>query len=151
MSSCWTRRLNISGSVCVCQGNRTTHHVRNALGFSSVAQPFDSLFNKVFDEHPTVATRKNESFVQRLLRITVCPLSTPLLKSTSTARWVTSAHGRALSIIAEGQHPATPCGHLCLRTHVSRCSQTHVHTISSGLRAIDTHEQSRLTSNSLSN
>ena len=95
--------------------------------------------------------RKNESFVQRLLRITVCLLSTPLLKSTSTTRLVTSAHGRALTIVAEGQHPATPCGHLCLRTQVSRCSQTNVHTISSGLRAIDTYEQSRLTSNSLSN
>ena len=91
------------------------------------------------------------SFVQRLLRITVCLLSTPLLKSTSTARRVTSAHGRTLTIIAEGQHPSTPCGHRCLRTHVSRCSQTHVHTISSGLRAIDTYEQTRLTSNSLSN
>ena len=114
------------------------------IGFSSMAQPFDSLIQPQ-------QLRKNESFVQRLLRITVCPLSTPLLISTSTARLVTSAHGRALTIIAEGQHPATPCGHLCLRTQVSRCSQTHVHTISSGLGAIDTYEQSRLTSNSLSN
>ena len=67
--------------------------------------------------------RKNKSFVQRPFRITVRLLSTHLLKSTSTARWVTSAHGRALTIIAEGQHPATPCGHLCFGTHVSRCSQ----------------------------
>ena len=61
--------------------------------------------------------------MQRLSESQCRLLSTHLLKSTSTARWVTSAHGRALTIIAEGQHPATPCGHLCLRKHLSRCSQ----------------------------
>ena len=35
-------------------------------------------------------------------------LSTTLLKSTSTARWVMRAHGRTLTIIAESQHPSTP-------------------------------------------
>ena len=151
MSSCWTRGLNISGSVCVCQGNRTTHPVRNALGLAPLHNRSIHCLAKFSTSIQPYQLRKNKSFVQRLLRFTVGELSTPLLKSASTARWVTSAHGRALTIIAEGQHPATPCDHLCLRTHVSRCSQTHVHKISSGLRAIDTHEQSRLTSNSLSN
>ena len=120
-------------------------------GISSVAQPFDSLFSQVFDEHPTVATPKERKFCAATSQNHSVSSLGSLLKSTSTARWVTSAHGRALTIIAESQHPATPCGHRCLRTHVSRRSQTHVHTISSGLRAIDTHEQSRLTSDSLSN
>ena len=40
-------------------------------------------------------------------------LSTPLLKSTSTARWVTRAHGRALTIIAE--RPTS------LNTNVGKC------------------------------
>ena len=37
-------------------------HVQYALGSSSIAQPFDSLCSKVFDEHPTVATPKEQKF-----------------------------------------------------------------------------------------
>ena len=46
----------------MCEGNRTTYHVQYALGFSSIAQPFDSLCSKVFDEHPTVAPPKEQKF-----------------------------------------------------------------------------------------
>ena len=117
MSSCSAERFKIFGSVRVCQGNRTTQHVRYALGPSSIAQPFDSLCSKVFDEHPTAATPKEQKLCAATSQNhSVSTLDTP-------ARWVTSAHGQALTIIAEGQHPATPCGHLCFGTHVSRCSQ----------------------------
>ena len=81
-------------SVCVCEGNRTTHHVQYAQGeISTRVQP---------------QQLKKKSLVEGLLRFTVGVLSTPLLKSTSTARWVMRAHGRTLTIIAESQHPSTP-------------------------------------------
>ena len=35
---------------------------RKRAGISSVAQPFDSLFSKVFNEHPTVATPTERKF-----------------------------------------------------------------------------------------
>ena len=75
------------------QNLRISHDASRSIrtGFSSMAKPFDSLCSKVFDAHPIVATRKAQK---------LCLLSTPLLKSTPRARWVTSAHCRALTIIA---------------------------------------------------
>ena len=101
------------GRVCVYQWNRTTHHVRYALDLSSIAQPFDSLCSKVFDKHPTAATPKEQKFCAAASQIhSVSTLDTAAqIDFNSTV--VTSAHGRALTINVEGQHPATPCGHLC--------------------------------------
>ena len=56
------KRIQTSRGVCVCQRNRTTHHVKYALGSSSIAQTFDSLCSKVFDKHPTVAPPKEQKF-----------------------------------------------------------------------------------------
>ena len=61
---------------------------------------------------PQQLANKNK-FCGGRLRFAVGVLSTHLLKSTSTARWVARAHGRTLTINAEGQHPSN--------TNVGKC------------------------------
>ena len=122
----------------MCQRNRTTHHVKYALGLSPLHNRSIHCVAKFSTCIQQQQLRKNRSFVDRLLRFTVGVLSTPLLKSNSRARWVTSAHDRAPTIFAEGQHPSTPCGQLLLRTHLPRYSQTHCPTIFSCIRTAHT-------------
>ena len=111
------------------EGDHVQSSTRTLLSSSCLhVRQKDSKFREVcLSRESHDASRKNKSFVQRLLRITVCLLSTPLLKSTSTARWVTSAHGRALTIIAESQHPSTPMWasvfkNTCVEVFTKSCS-----------------------------
>ena len=124
-------------------------HVQYALGSSSIAQPFDSLCSEVFDEHPPVATPKE----QKLCAATSQNHSVSTLDTTAQINFnSTVVHKCARTSI--DHHRRRPTSRNTLWASVFKNTSvevftTHVRTISSGLRAIDMCEQSWLTSHSL--
>ena len=126
-------------------------HVQYALGSSSIAQPFDSLCSKVFDEHPTVATPKEQEFCAATSQNqSSFTLDTPAqINFNSTV-------GHKCARMSIDHHRRTPTSRNTLWASVFKntCVEvfaTHVRSISSGLRAIDTYEQSWVAYNSLTN
>ena len=124
-------------------------HVQYALGSSSIAQPFGSLCSKVFDEHPTVATPKEQKFCAA----TSQNHSVSTLDTTAQINF-NSTVGHKCAQPSIDHHRRRPTSRNTLWTSVFKNTSvevfaTHAPTISSGLRAIDTYEQSWLTSNSL--
>ena len=126
-------------------------HMNYALGPSSIAQPFCSLCTKVFDEHPTVATPKEQKFCAATSQNhSVSTLDTPAQINFNS----TVGHKCARTSI--DHHRRRPTSRNTLWASVFKNTSvevfaTHAPTISSGLRAIDTYEQSWLASNSLTN
>ena len=88
-------------------------HVQYALGSSSIAQPFDSLCSKVFDEHPTEATPKEQKFCAAASQIhSVSTLDTPAQINFNS----TVGHACARSNI--DHHRRRPTS---LNTNVGKC------------------------------
>ena len=146
MSSCSAKRFKKFGSVCVCQGTRTcnTHWDRAPLHNRSV-----HCVAKFSTSIQPQQLRKNKSFVQRRLRKTcVSPLDiTAQIDSKSTV-----GHKCARPSIYHSRRRPTSRNTLWASVFKNTSVEvfaTHTPTISSGLWAVDTYEQSWLTSKSL--
>ena len=134
-----------------CVRVSTESHVKYALGPSSIAQPFDSLCSKVFDEHPTEATPKE----QKLCAATSQNHSVSTLDTTAQLDSKSTVGHKCAwpSIYHQRRRPTsrnTLWASVFWNTSVEVFA-THVRSILIGLRAIDTYEQSWLTSKSLTN
>ena len=109
----------------------------------------NSLCSKVFDEHPTEATPKEQKFCAATSQNhSVSTLDTPAQINFNS----TVGHKCARTSIDHHRRRPTSRNTLWTSVFWNTCVEvfaTHARSISSGLRAIDTNEQSWLTSNSL--